>query len=201
MTVENDAALLLAHLDSIGVDGSEQVARGWNHIGAVLVDAALQRQRNYARVVEPRVRLIKDTWPDADTTSGFLKRMDNEDLARTIKWNGPSRIRQIEQVADVLSKHDVETVGDFRAGLENGGLRTALKRVKYVGPKTLDYLEILVGISSVAVDSRILKITRAAGMTSTSYDHIAEVIRAAADQRGWRHGDLDAALWRAGEDL
>jgi hypothetical protein len=106
-------------------------------------------------------------------------------------------------MATVLELHQVETIDDFRAALtdpERGMvLRKDLDRVKYVGSKTLDYLEILVGISAVAVDSRLTRVTKDAGIERTDYDHLAAVIRAAAADRGWRPGDLDAALWRAGE--
>lgn len=202
MTVENDAALLLAHLDSIGVTGSEQVTRGWGHMGALLVEAALQRQRNYERVVLPAARAVKEAWPDADTTTGLRKRLKEHDLGEVIHYRSPSRTTQVVEMAAVLELHAVETVDEFRIALEDpergAVLRKDLDRVKYVGAKTLDYLEILVGISSVAVDSRLQRVTRAAGIERTDYDHLAAVIRTAAADRGWRPGDLDAALWRAG---
>lgn len=203
MTVENDAALLLRHLDCIGLTGSEQVTRGWAHMGALLVEAALQRQRIYKTVVLPRARAVKQSWPDAETTSGFLKRLEEHDLAEVINYNSPLRITQIAEMAAVLTHHGIEKVNEFRTALEDlkrgPELRKALKRVKYVGPKTLDYLEILVGISSVAVDSRLTRVTKAAGIERTDYDYLVAVIRAAAAKRSWRPGDLDAALWRAGE--
>lgn len=203
MTVEKDAAQLLAHLDSIGVTGSERVSRGWGHMGAALVEAALQRQRNYKSVVLPAAQAVKEAWPDAETTSGLRKRMQDHDLGKVIKYRSPSRILQVGQMAAVLESHKVETIDDFRQMLSDQQrgpvLRKDLDGVKYVGSKTLDYLEILVGISSVAVDSRLTRVTKAAGIERTEYDHLAAVIRVAAADRGWRPGDLDAALWRAGE--
>lgn len=203
MTVEKDAAQLLAHLDSIGVTGSERVSRGWGHMGAALVEAALQRQRNYKSVVLPAAQAVKEAWPDAETTSGLRKRMQDHDLGKVIKYRSPSRILQVGQMAAVLESHKVETIDDFREMLSDQQrgpvLRKDLDGVKYVGSKTLDYLEILVGISSVAVDSRLTRVTKAAGIERTDYDHLAAVIRAAAADRGWRPGDLDAALWPVGE--
>lgn len=202
MTVEKDAAQLLAHLDSIGVSGSEQVSRGWGHMGAALVEAALQRQRDYKSVVQPAARAVKEAWPDAETTSGLRKRLREHDLGEVIKYRSPSRTLQVGQMAAVLELHQVETIDDFRATLSDPQrgpvLRKDLDRVKYVGSKTLDYLEILVGISAVAIDRRLTRITRAAGIERTDYGHLAAVIRAAAADRGWRPGDLDAALWKAG---
>lgn len=45
MTVDGDARKLLAFMDSHHIDGSIQVSRGWGHIGATIVDAALQRRQ------------------------------------------------------------------------------------------------------------------------------------------------------------
>jgi hypothetical protein len=187
MTVEHDAALLLAHLDSLEVTGSEQVTRGWGHMGAALVEAALQRQRHYERVVLPAARRVKAAWPDAETTSGLRKRLKEHDLAEVIKYDEPARTLQVDQTAAVLELHGVETVADFREALEDTErgpvLRRDLDRVRNVGPKTLDYLEIIVGISSVAVDSRLTRVTKAAGIERTDYDHLAAVIRAVAAER------------------
>ena len=203
MTVEKDAEKLLAHLDALGVTGAEQVNRGWGHTGAALVDAALQRQRNYEKVVRPAAEAVKDAWPDAKTTSGLRKRLQAYDLGDVIRYQSPSRVLQVEQMAAVLANHNVETMDDFRDMLSDQQRRSTLRKdlgdIKYVGPKTLDYLEVLAGLSSVAVDSRLMRVTKAAGIDRTDYDYLAAVIRAAAADRGWRPGDLDAALWQAGE--
>ncbi|MFD1211788.1 hypothetical protein ACFQ36_07015 [Arthrobacter sp. GCM10027362] len=200
MTVASDAALLLDHLDSIGVHGEVRVEKGWDHMGANLADAALQHRQDYEKVVRKRARALKEAWPDAKTTSGFLECLATDDLAAVIDWRGPDRLQQIKDMAAVLKDHQVEEAGDLREALEDParrhGLRAALDAVRYVGPKTLDYFDILAGLSiGVAVDSRLLTITEAAGITSSGYDYVASAIRAAADTRGWRHGDLDAALW------
>lgn len=200
MTVASDAALLLDHLDSIGVHGRDRVEKGWDHMGANLVDAALQRRQDYGKVVRKRARALKEAWPDAKTTSGFLDRLATDDLSAVINWTGADRLKQIADMAEVLKDQGVEEPGDLRAALEDPArrdeLRAALDAVRYVGSKTLDYFDILAGLSSgIAVDSRLLAITKAAGIGRTDYDHVASVIRAAADARGWRHGDLDAAMW------
>ncbi len=88
------------------------------------------------------------------------------------------------------------TLGDHA---KRAVLREALAVVRHVGPKTLDYMDILSGISTgVAVDVRIRRVVQAAGIEDLSYGHVAAVIRAAAAGRGWRAGDLDAALWQFG---
>ena len=201
MTINDDVTKFLAYLDLQGIHGSLEVNRGWHHIGAVVVDASLQRRQNYRRTVRPRVENLIASWPDARTTSGFRARLNTGDLASVIRWHAPARLVQIEDLTSVLERQAIETTDDLRARLSSADravLRSAFRSVKHVGPKTLDYFDVLVGLpEGVAVDRRLIAIAAAAGLTDHRYGHIAAVIRAAADQRGWRSGDLDAALWSA----
>lgn len=203
MTIEDDAKRLLDHLDAIGVDGGTRVVRGWNHIGAVIVDATLQRRQRYAVTVLPRVRDLINMWPDAETTDGFRRRIASGDLAKVIRWDGQQRLDQISQMADVLAQQAIETVADLASAFADSERRSttrkSLRTVPQVGPKTLDYLDILCGSSdSVAVDVRVRAIVGAAGIADLSYNHLSAVIQTAASARGWRPGDLDAAIWNAG---
>jgi hypothetical protein len=202
MTIEGDAEKLLAYMDSLGVDASTHRIRGWDSIGAIVVDAALQRRQNYANTVKPRVAALAAAWPDAETTTGFRRRLNTGKLSEVINWPTPGRLAQIDHITNVLEHDDIaiETVQELRDHLkhpaERTALRKALRAVRHVGPKTLDYFDILSGIpSGVAIDLRIRRVAKAAGIDNLSYDHLAAVIREAARRRGWRPGDLDGTLW------
>ncbi|MCX2748976.1 hypothetical protein OOZ51_14300 [Arthrobacter sp. MI7-26] len=202
MTIDSDAEKLLAHMDSLGIDASTERTRGWQSIGAIIVDAALQRRQNYTRTVRPRVAALVAAWPDADTTTGFRRRLDSGELSKTISWRTPGRLTQIDHITRVLERPDIaiDTVHQLRDHLKHPAkrieLRTALRAVLHVGPKTLDYFDILSGIpTGVAIDVRIRRVAEAAGINNKSYDHLSAVIREAAHRRGWRPGDLDGTLW------
>ena len=201
MTVDGDARKLLAFMDSHHIDGSIQVSRGWGHIGATIVDAALQRRQNYENTVKPRVEALVAAWPDSETTTGFRRRLNTGKLPEVIRWSSPSRLSQIEEMTGVFESQQIDTVHELRDKLTDDAQRDKLRRVlddvRHVGPKTLDYFDILSGIpTGVAIDVRIRRVIRAAGIEDVSYRHISAVIRAAALSRGWRPGDLDAALWK-----
>jgi hypothetical protein len=202
MTIDDDAEKILEYLDSLGLDAATELNRGWQSIGAVVVDASLQRRQNYARTVRPRVAALVTAWPDASTTSGFRRRLKSGKLAEVIRWPKQGRLTQIDELTKVLERPDIaiETVQDLQNHLVDPALRPQLRKslrtVLHVGPKTLDYLDILSGIpTGVAIDARIRKVTAAAGISNQSYDHLAAVIRRAAEIRGWRPGDLDGTLW------
>lgn len=205
MTIDGDTAKLLAFMESNGIDASAEVTRGWTSIGAILVDASLQRRQNYKATVKPRVEALLAAWPDAKTTSGFRKRLETGTLSEIITWPSPGRLAQIEELTSVFEDQDVETVQGLRTVLTDQSarpvFRSALAAVRHVGPKTLDYIDILSGLSTgVAIDVRIRRVAQAAGIADISYANMSAVIRSAADSRGWRAGDLDAALWHFGMD-
>jgi hypothetical protein len=216
--VAADAHLLLSYMDAEGLDGSVQVNRGQEHMGGLLVDSALQRRNKYAATVAPRVARIIEEWPEADTTTGF-RRLTGEGnvdfdwsldtglggLGKVINWSSPTRLIQMAQTAAVFHDHGIETTDHLRQALEGEAtrepLRRELHRVPNIGPKTLDYFDILCGVTeAAAVDSRIRTAAGRAGIEKQGYEHLRDVMRHAANTRSWRLGDLDAVLWAAHED-
>ncbi len=152
MTIDNDDANLPAPMDSHGTVDSTEVRRSWDHIGAIIVDASLQRRQNYHETVRPRVIALVEAWPDAATTSGFRRRLDTGALSEVISWPSPGRLAQVEDMTRVLESQGIETVMDLRGALSDPAnravLREALGSVRHVSPKTLDYIDTLSGISA-----------------------------------------------------
>lgn len=200
--ITQDAERLLEYMDGHNIDGARQTTRGWSHIGALITDAVLQRRQKYKATVFPRVESLVREWPDAETTKGFRERIDGGDLSAVIRWKGEERLKQIQDIVSVFGELGIDDVDTLRQRLgadpDRGEFRSALRRVRHVGQKTVDYVDILAGVESgTAVDSRIRKHMKSAGVSNLTYRHVQAVMRQAADARGWRHGDLDAALWNA----
>ena len=160
MTIASDTSKLLTFMESKGIDASTEVSRGWASIGAIIVDASLQRRQNYQATVKPRVEALLLAWPDAKTTSGSRKRLETGTLSEIITWPSPGRLAQIEDLTRVFEDQDIETVEELRTRLTDQSarpvFRSALAEVRHMGPKTLDYIDILSGLATgVAVDVRI----------------------------------------------
>ncbi|MBT2535397.1 hypothetical protein [Arthrobacter sp. ISL-69] len=203
MTINGDTAKLLAFMDSHGIDASTDASRGWASIGAIIVDASLQRRQNYQATVKPRVDALVVAWPEARTTSGFRKCLATGTLSEVIDWPSPGRLAQIDDLTCVFEDQGIETVEELRARLTDPAtrpvLRDALAAVRHVSPKTLDYIDTLSGLSTGdAIDVRIRRVAGAAGIEDVSYANMSAVIRDAAGSRGLRAEDLDAALWHFG---
>jgi hypothetical protein len=159
MTSDSDDANLPTVTNSPGMDAAVEVSREWDHIGAIIVDATLQRRQNYHATVRPRVAALVATWPDAATTSGFRRHLDTGELSDVISWPSPGRLAQIEDITRVFEGRGIETVVELRDQLGNQAKRTvlrdALAAVRHVSPKTLDYIDTLSGITTeVAIKER-----------------------------------------------
>ncbi len=157
MTFDNDAANPPASNDSDGIDAATEAVRAWDHIGAIIVDATLQRRQNYHATVKPRVVALVAAWPDAATTSGFRRHLDTGKLSEVIDWPSPGRLAQVEDITRVFEGQGIETVVDLRGALGEPGRRTvlreALSAVRHVSPKTLDYIDTLSGITAGPADT------------------------------------------------
>lgn len=166
-------------------------------MGAVVTDAALQAGVTYRTTVLPRVRKLVADWPEAITTSAFVERMQNDDVATALDWKPDSKkMTTLRDLADLLVREKVETTEDLQQALGDEGFRSRLRAVKGVGPKTVDYLGILTGSTEhVAVDSQLRAFVRDAGVSASDYDEVRKVIIDAAADRGWDAGALDAAIW------
>lgn len=101
---------LIAHINALGLEPIEE-ERKWDHLGALITDAALQPRTNYKTTVWPRANKVWREWPDADTLSGFLKRIDAEDLSTFLSWRRSSpKLPTIHHIATALDELGVETV-------------------------------------------------------------------------------------------
>lgn len=200
MVPSDEVQLLLDHVRTTGIEPRES-ARGWQHMGAIICDAALQRQAKYKTHVRPRVvRLIK-RWPDAGTLSGFRRRMADESISDTLAWRGPQKLAVIAALTKAFDEAGVDRVADLANTLadEDRGLelRRALRRIAYVGPKTVDYIAVLAGSAEhVAVDMHIKGFAREAGVSYwNDYSRVSQLVKETAEAGGWSTGALDAAIW------
>jgi hypothetical protein len=217
-----DAGLLLDYLAAKGLDQAVQVNPRQAHMGGLIVDSALQHRQRYASMVAPRVATLITAWPDADTTSGFHTRLDTPEddasleeaapgtaaadqaglrrLGAVINWYSPGRLVQAAQTAEAFLDHGIDTTADLRAQLEDETtrepLRRVLQKIPSIGPRALDYLEILCGLTPAStIGSRLRLATHRAGITEKDAEHLRQVRAHAAELGDWPLGDLDAVLW------
>lgn len=196
MCLYADAGKLADFASSI--DGFESLVKprcSYGHMGATITDTILQAGMNYHTVVEPRVLRLRRDFPEAQTTTGFRNLIGFHGLKRLIQWNHSEKPRRILDLTWFLSNERVDTEYELREWLLRPGNPGLLRGLGGVGPKTVDYLKMLVGIPSVAIDRHVRSFVRAAGLPYTEYADVQQVVQLAADILGMNRNSFDWAIW------
>lgn len=66
-----------------------------------------------------------------------------------------------------------------------------------VGPKTVNFLKLLVGLDAIAVDRQILRFVRDAGVDLKTADLVEAILTKAGAQLGLTGAQVDQLVWRS----
>ncbi len=168
----------------------------YDHMGAILTDAVLQAGMNYKNVVYPRVMKVIEDYPDAITTSSFVEILNSIGTKTVINWKAGNKPLMLDSITRHLLVLKVETVDELRAYLLQPETAEALQEIKGIGPKTVDYLKMLVGIPAIAVDRHIYRFVKKAGIICNGYAETQKVVEAAAMELGLSLSSLDHSIWQ-----
>ncbi|MEU4097918.1 hypothetical protein [Streptomyces sp. NPDC026673] len=196
MTVPSPVELLAAHVRTVLGDGPFHPHRGWTHMGAVICDASFHARRKYKSTIRPRLIQLQTAWPDAATVRGFQARLATEDLAVAMNFRSPRRVATAHAITHLLVTENVDTREELCTWLGRQTSRDALRRLKGMGPKSVDYLGNLVGRSQVAVDVHLRAFAAQAGVTGLGYEELRAVYEQTADLLGHDRAGLEHAVWR-----
>ncbi|MFB7454851.1 hypothetical protein [Streptomyces sp. NPDC056194] len=165
-------------------------------MGAVICDVSFQPRCNYEATLRPRLIRLQRSWPDARTVRGFQSRLATEDLAIAMRFNHARKVATAHAITDLLAANGVDTHDDLHTWLGHQTNRTALRTVKGVGPKSIDYIGNLVGRSQIAVDVHLRSFAADAGVPDLRYEQLRAVYEEAAVLLGHDKGALEHAIWR-----
>lgn len=197
MTALSHAQRLATHVQTVLGDGPFTPPGGWRHMGAVICDVSFQARRRYESTIRPRLLQLQSAWPDAATLRGFQARLATEDLTVAMNFRSPRRVAIAHGITDLLVAEGVDSPDDLHAWLDHQANRAALRTVKGVGPKSVDYIGNLVGRSQVAVDVHLRVFAANAGVTGLGYEQLQAVYEQAAVLLGHEPGGLEHAVWRS----
>lgn len=186
---------VVRYVSECGIKVRTQERPAYSHMSAILADAVLQAGLNYQYVVRPRIDALLSWFPAATTTSDLLDLIGSFGAATLLQWRHPEKPKRFAALTSFLYVHAVDTDSDLRQWLHLPENRERLGSLRGVGPKTLDYIQSLVGIQAVAVDRHLKTFVKRAGVAISSYEEVKLVIEAAADEMNVSHLDLDSALW------
>lgn len=184
------------YAESVGFCGGPTRRPTFNpHLGAVIADAVLQAGVNYITVVKPRIERIIRLFPESSNLAGMIKIVEAKAVDDFLLWRNSEKVERFTRLHNLLRAHRIEDSEMLRCWLLNSSRRTELLQVKGVGPKTVDYLNGLVGIDSLAVDRHVRVFAKKAGVDIADYEQLRTVLCCAADLLGTSRRDFDAWIW------
>ena len=175
----------LAHIDG-----------NYGHMGATLADAVLQSNNNYDRSVRPRIAEIRADYADHVSLEELRHLLRQMTAQQFLRWNGTRKPKTFLELVDLLVREGVNTEDELRQWLLLDGSRDKVCEIRFIGPKTADYLKILVGLPETAIDRHILGFLELAGIIKLNYNDSQDIVRQTADLMGLDRAHLDHSIWR-----
>lgn len=196
MNADEKAATLVNYVHSLTDFTIVEAIEGYNHMGATISDAMLQAGVNYRYVVQPRVQRLLEQYPEARTTSGFIRLLTKVGHNNLLDWKDTEKPNRILGVAEFFSSKGIETEADLRQWLQESSNLEKLKQLRGIGNKTADYFKILVGIPTSAVDRHLHGFLSEASIEVNGYDEARRVINKAADLMRINRSHFDHSIWK-----
>lgn len=168
----------------------------YQHMGAVLADSILQAGLNYSKIVRPRVKTILEVFPHATTVNAIVRIIEKQGSDRFLQWQHHEKVSRFDDLVKFLSGSDIENTSDLGEALLDDAFRVALREIRGIGPKTVDYMACLVGVDCIAVDRHIRGFAELAGIREDGYDYLRDVFNFAADLLGVSRRQFDASIWQ-----
>ena len=173
-----------------------QIGGNYGHVGATLAGAILQANNNYERNVRKRIAHIRKEYAQ-ETDLVALKQLLKKMSARQfLQWNGTRKPKAFLDLVDLLNIEGVNTEDDLRSWLQRDDTSAKLQKIRFVGPKTVDYLKILVGLPNAAIDRHLFGFIGRAGLGKLTYERARELVHQTADLMKVNRAHLDHSIWR-----
>lgn len=172
-----------------------EIDGNYQHLGATIADAILQANRNYEAYVRPRIRRVMSLFPAAADMSGLRRLLAERSTVDFLNWPGAERVRRFDDVLTFLFNEGIQAEDDLRRWLTKDENVVKLRTIRGIGPKTVDYLKILTGVQTCAIDRRLLDFLAQCGIEFSGYVEAQEIINKAADIMGVQRAYFDHSIW------
>jgi thermostable 8-oxoguanine DNA glycosylase len=174
-----------------------QIDGHYNHIGAALADAVLQSNNDYERNVRPRIKRIREVYAQEPSLKDLKWRLKQITVQQYLHWNGTRKPKIFQDLVDLLEREGVNTEDDLREWLQREDSSDKLLNIHFIGQKTADYLKILVGLPTAAMDRHLFGFLKRAGIkVNSDYARGQEIVHRTADLMGVDRAHLDHSIWR-----
>lgn len=167
----------------------------YNHMGATISDTILQSGLNYKYVVSPRIENLLHNYGTFKTTSSFIVLFNEIPLNEILLWKDNKKPNLIKKLSWLLFERKIENEKSLKYWLQNEKNLEIISDIDGIGPKTIDYLKKLCGISSIPIDRHLLKFLELAKIEVNSYEEASVLYEAVSETMGIDPSDLDYHIW------
>ena len=168
----------------------------YNHMGATISDAILQAGTKYETVVRPRIERILENYTGAVTTTAFWQLLEEKGPKTVLRWNDDEKPNRVVGFTKFLLEEGIETEKELATWIASESNKTRLLNLRGIGPKTVDYIKILAGLQTVAVDLHLYAFLREAGIEAANYEDARDILNHTADIMEIERGLLDHSIWQ-----
>lgn len=197
MNVDKKAKSLAQYISTLSDFSYVEPDIPYNHMGATISDAILQSGLNYKTVVKPRVDEILEKYPDAKTTSAFLRILNEIGPNKLLRWQDSEKPNRVLELVNLFIAEGIENEKQLEIWLKDKKHIALLEKVRGVGNKTIDYIKLLSGSRSTsAIDRHLLGFISEAGISVNGYSEAKDVINGTADLIGRDKSLLDHSIWK-----
>lgn len=165
------------------------------NMGATITDAVLQAGLNYKNVVYPRILNLLQRYSQYKTTCDFIILMQTIQLSELINFNNKRKLSCIYDLSWFFYNLNIQDEDNLSIWLASESNVTALYSIRGIGPKTVDYLKMLCGCQSIAVDRHLFAFLRFAGVVVKTYEEANEIYSKASRVLGITQYELDKKVW------
>jgi hypothetical protein len=170
--------------------------RAYDHMSAILSDAVLQAGLNYGTVVVPRIKRLLTMFPQERRTSQFLELLRLHTPEAILEWRHPEKPRRLMELTELCVSLRIDDKEALSTWLGDPNAEMALLQIRGIGPKTIDYLKLLAGISTIAVDRHARTLVAEAGIVCNDYQTLKNILVDVSTHFNMSPSALDYAIWQ-----
>jgi len=148
------------------------------------------------REIRKRIDRIRKEFASDSTLKDLKKLLKAITVQTFLDWKGTRKSQTFLDLIALLDREGINTEDDLRKWLQHGESAAKLRKVAFIGPKTADYLKILVGEDSAAIDRHVLGFLERAGLGKLNYERAQEIVHQTAEDMGLKRSQLDFGIWR-----
>jgi len=164
------------------------------NIGAIVIESILQSGLNYNYVVKPRIEKFYNKYESFYSLSQLDFLLQYNSIEDIMGVNNGRKKKALTDLMKLLFKYEVEYIYQLQDVILSPLFVEEFLSIKGIGNKTLDYLMILLGLDSIAIDRHLFKFLKEFDI-DLSYSDSKKLLVKVAEEMDIDLTELDSFIW------